>query len=175
MTAQLPLLDYVATRRRALVLVPKVTEREQPKLPSVLYSHHVFSKGWTPHRVLKVTADYLYIDNPERESDLDAILRRIGAKKRKHAKQLRISRRELERYGRAFHRMGLFSPTPDACGGTPRAIAALGLTWPCTITDIKSAYRRKAATAHPDRGGSDRAFTELSANYRAALAAVGGA
>ena len=55
----------------------------------------------------------------------------------------------------------------------PAPIAALGLSWPCGIEDVKRAFRRQALRAHPDAGGSDEAFRALVENYRLALIAVG--
>jgi len=44
---------------------------------------------------------------------------------------------------------------------TPPCLRALGLTWPCTETDVKRAYRRLAKELHPDRGGDVRRFLLL--------------
>ena len=41
----------------------------------------------------------------------------------------------------------------------------LGLGRAATFQEIQRAYRRKAKTAHPDAGGSDEAFSELSTAY----------
>lgn len=41
----------------------------------------------------------------------------------------------------------------------------LGVPINASLDQIKSAYRAKALTAHPDRGGTDRAMAELSAAY----------
>ncbi|MFO0756480.1 MAG: hypothetical protein U0359_08315 [Byssovorax sp.] len=59
----------------------------------------------------------------------------------------------------------------DLCG-TPRtlaiqtgeaAIAELGLTAPCTVEEVRRAFRKRVAAerAHPDQGGSDEEFREL--------------
>ena len=50
---------------------------------------------------------------------------------------------------------GLASP------GVP-CFVALGLVFPATIDEIKTAYRRLAVEAHPDRGGSNEAMTALT-------------
>ena len=50
-------------------------------------------------------------------------------------------------------------------------VAALGLTLPCTIEDVKRAFRRLAFQTHPDRpGGSHDAFLEAQALLHRALA-----
>lgn len=48
----------------------------------------------------------------------------------------------------------------------------LGLNGPVTATDIDAAYRAKAATAHPDRGGSTDAMIALNRARAEAKAAV---
>lgn len=55
---------------------------------------------------------------------------------------------------------------------TPRAIAALGLRMPCSEADLKRAYRRRVKRLHPDRGGDQRMFLLLQANFEEALALV---
>ena len=55
---------------------------------------------------------------------------------------------------------------------TPRCILALGLTMPCTATDVLAAYRRKVKTMHPDVGGSRREFLKLQSHFEHAMALV---
>jgi hypothetical protein len=43
--------------------------------------------------------------------------------------------------------------------------SALGLAYPFTETDVRSAFRRKVKTAHPDTGGSQDAFIRLRAAH----------
>jgi hypothetical protein len=57
---------------------------------------------------------------------------------------------------------------------TPACLRALGLTWPCTVEDVKRAYWALAWVAHPDTTGSHEAFVVLQAFYKAALQLVGG-
>jgi hypothetical protein len=45
------------------------------------------------------------------------------------------------------------------------AVLALGLRWPCSEAEAKSAYRRAALGAHPDRGGSPEAFRRVQGAY----------
>jgi len=42
---------------------------------------------------------------------------------------------------------------------------ALGLPKTCTDSDIKKAWRNLAKTHHPDKGGSEEKFKELSKAY----------
>jgi hypothetical protein len=55
----------------------------------------------------------------------------------------------------------------------PRSLPAwclkLGLTLPCRIDDVKSAYRRLARSTHPDAGGNAKDFIAIEAAYRQAL------
>jgi hypothetical protein len=53
---------------------------------------------------------------------------------------------------------------------TPRSVAALGLVMPCTVDDLKEAYRHKVMQLHPDRGGDQRRFLLLQAEFEEALA-----
>jgi hypothetical protein len=46
----------------------------------------------------------------------------------------------------------------------------LGLEWPCTVDDIKRAYRQRALIAHPDMGGTNAKFHRLTEQYEQALA-----
>jgi hypothetical protein len=47
--------------------------------------------------------------------------------------------------------------------------ALLGLTARASVEDVKSAYRRRALTLHPDRGGDAAQFRALHAAYEEAL------
>lgn len=51
-------------------------------------------------------------------------------------------------------------------------LSVLGLSWPCSIVDVRRAYRRLALVRHPDRGGSDAAFNALTKARDAALLAI---
>jgi hypothetical protein len=53
---------------------------------------------------------------------------------------------------------------------TPRSIAALGLSLPCTEADLKQAYRQRVKLLHPDHGGDQRRFLRLQADFEEALA-----
>jgi hypothetical protein len=53
------------------------------------------------------------------------------------------------------------------------ALRRLGLTLFATANDVQRAFRQRAKTAHPDAGGSTRAFQQLVRDRDAAVRAVG--
>lgn len=57
---------------------------------------------------------------------------------------------------------------------TPDCIRSLGLELPCSIEDVKRAFREKAKTLHPDHGGDIRDFVKLRTAYSDALVYLGG-
>lgn len=58
---------------------------------------------------------------------------------------------------------------------TPDCLKQLGLSMPCTVAEVKQAYRSRAKAVHPDYGGSDEAFRRLRAAYADALQILDGA
>jgi len=62
------------------------------------------------------------------------------------------------------------APRPrSAVAAKPSIWRTLGLKPEATLPEIKSAYRKRALEAHPDRGGSDSAFRALQTAYESAL------
>jgi hypothetical protein len=57
---------------------------------------------------------------------------------------------------------------------TPRSIAALGLSMPCSEADLKRAYRDRVKRLHPDHGGDQRRFLLLQAHFEEALSIITG-
>ncbi len=53
---------------------------------------------------------------------------------------------------------------------TPPSIAALGLTMPCSETELLEAYRDRVKQLHPDLGGDSRRFLRLQRHFENALA-----
>ena len=45
---------------------------------------------------------------------------------------------------------------------SPHDLKLLGLTQAATLADLNRAFRARARTLHPDRGGDPRAFQELN-------------
>ena len=62
----------------------------------------------------------------------------------------------------------------DASGREPLAYVRLGLRPPCTLEEIKAAYRRKALEVHPDRGGDPGLFQAVEDAYRQLLRSAQG-
>ena len=52
------------------------------------------------------------------------------------------------------------------------AFDVLGIRVPCTVDDIKAAYRRRALEVHPDRGGSQGDFLAVEDAYRSLMIAA---
>jgi VanZ family protein len=61
------------------------------------------------------------------------------------------------------------STASTASDGRPEFLVRLGLLLPCSADDVEAAYRNRAKVAHPDAGGSTSEFTQLQADYEAAL------
>jgi hypothetical protein len=63
-------------------------------------------------------------------------------------------------------------PGAAATGGPaqrPEFMAVLGLLPPYALEDVREAYRQKALTSHPDRGGDPAEFVRLSDAYDRAI------
>ncbi|TWU25737.1 hypothetical protein Pla144_29490 [Bythopirellula polymerisocia] len=56
----------------------------------------------------------------------------------------------------------------------PACLRALDLKMPCTEAEVLAAYREKAKTLHPDRGGDLQKFLRLQKNFDKALSLVRG-
>jgi hypothetical protein len=92
-------------------------------------------------------------------------------------KTIPLDRLKLERDGSVYssaHRHSDFYTTREAALGDaivegPDPFTILKLRPPCTIEDIKDAYRTRAKEAHPDRGGSPVEFQAVEAAYRRLL------
>jgi hypothetical protein len=63
------------------------------------------------------------------------------------------------------------APEPEPAARPWRVV--LELPGPCSAADVRRAYRRLALKHHPDRGGTDAAFNEITQAYNAALREVG--
>lgn len=133
-----------------------------------------------PYRIVKKTKRYVYIEQqPYRATQ------RTGSWLDHAPKTFRLDRLMLEKEGYAFLPMmdelpsGISDPIffttsfhervgeHEGIGGD--ALSILGLSLPCTVADVKSAYRRLAKQLHPDRGGNPTEFLKLQQAYRRAL------
>lgn len=54
----------------------------------------------------------------------------------------------------------------------PACVARLGLEFPCTLEQVKTAFRQQSKAVHPDRGGDNDAFILLRTSYEQALDCV---
>lgn len=50
-----------------------------------------------------------------------------------------------------------------------QSLQVLGLNYPCSLSEVKQAYRLLAKTTHPDRGGHPERFLRLQQAYLTAL------
>ena len=92
-------------------------------------------------------------------------------------KTIPLDRLALERdgsvYSGSLRESDFFATRAAAAGDRPgparSALAILGLRSPCTVEDIKAAYRTAAFLVHPDRGGKPGDFQAVEAAYRRLL------
>jgi hypothetical protein len=129
-----------------------------------------------PHRVAKRTRKYVYVEQQSYEPE-----RLTGSWSDRDAPTFRLDRAMLEQKGYAFVPVTadvddpLFFAVPyrervvQYGGLSPACFSLLALSFPCTVAEVKAAYRELAKRAHPDRGGSHDEFLELQAAYEQAL------
>jgi hypothetical protein len=121
---------------------------------------------WTQHRIIKRTAKKVFVEDES-----------FGTRV--------LDREKLEREGYAFggrigHTMyytekAMQEREAQRYSYRPPCVGALGLSWPCTLDDIKRAWRGLARKLHPDHGGDAAAFRDMRSHYETALRLVGGA
>ena len=134
------------------------------------------TRGWysVPHRIVRKTRDHVYVErrryDPQRpaESWLEA------------SATFRLDRAMLDRHGYALLPLTedvsdpfLFaSPYVERAtrsAGSIEYLLVLGLVWPCTVAEVKAAYRGLAMSVHPDRGGDHERFLALRSAYEKAM------
>ena len=49
------------------------------------------------------------------------------------------------------------------------ALQLLQLDWPCSLQELKKAFRKQSLKHHPDRGGDKHSFVRLSLAYKKIL------
>ena len=136
------------------------------------------TKRWdsVPHRVVRRTAKYVYVEQHSYSPD-DLTGSWLDGERPTY----RLDRQSLEQEGYAFIPATAYLADKEEPlffnyervkrhdGPLPNCLEVLELSWPCTATDVKEAYRRLVRSAHPDGGGSHDKFLELQAAYEQAL------
>jgi hypothetical protein len=141
---------------------------------------------YAPHRIIKKTKRRIFIDREDAQRG-EWYAKWVA----EHSEDLRtiaLDRATLERDGKASSGRGYFNDyyTKEAMereiadrerarGLSAPCITALGLSWPCTLADVKRTWRELARKLHPDHGGDADAFRDMRSHYEAALQLVGGA
>jgi hypothetical protein len=128
------------------------------------------------HRVVKRTCKHTYVEQRPYEPE-----RLTGGWLDCDAPTFRLDLVMLEQKGYAFVPVTadvddpLFFAVPyrervvQYGGRAPVCFGLLKLSFPCTVAEVRAAYRKLAKRAHPDRGGSHGEFLELQAAYEQAL------
>jgi hypothetical protein len=136
-----------------------------------------------PHRIVRKTKKYVYVEQyPFSPDDL------TGSWMDQEAPTFRLERKELEQQGYAFipvtayiadteepifYTRSRFVRVMEYKHELPRCFEKLNLTWPCTVKDVKKAYRTLVKHAHPDGEGTHQAFLDLQEAYEQALILCG--
>ncbi len=126
------------------------------------------------HLIVKKTAKRVYVTRKSCGPDQ---LGTADERWEENEPAIALDRIKLERDGSVYssgHRLSDFFASRELALGDsePRGESAfrrLGIRPPASLDDIKSAYRRKALEAHPDRGGSPSDFQAVEAAYRQLL------
>jgi DnaJ domain len=155
---------------------PARPARVQPR--EYLYTRHHVDQDDAPliaaHRVLKKTARRVYVTRRSIGPD------QVGTEDETwepDERAIALDRAKLERDGSVYsgsHPQSDFFASREAALGefSDQAQAALDLLEirsPCTVEDVKTAYRRRALEVHPDRGGNPGDFQAVEAAYRRLL------
>ena len=137
--------------------------------------------SWLKHRIIKRTKSRVYVDKQFEFTDPIVSPRRRGNRAEGEERwydydcpTFVLDRIVLERDGSAWSnsardRFHLKPENRSSSSNVPTCLVALGLTSNATEDEIRSAYRRLAQSAHPDRGGEHESFLALNADYEAAL------
>lgn len=153
---------------------------ESPRAMEFLYRdvYDAQNRDWKPvsHRVTAKTRKYVYVErSPYSPNGLSGIW--LDHEQTTY----RLDRQTLERQG--------FTPLPTEARAVEneepvffnyermksrevqlyKCLEALRLSWPCTVADVRKAYRKLARQAHPDGGGSEDKFLALQEAYHLAL------
>jgi hypothetical protein len=159
---------------------PKVSRPPQPRRErprEYLYTRRLKDQDEffiTAHLVVRKTAKRIYVTRKSCGPD------QLGTDDERWEESeatIALDRLRLEREGSVYssgHRLSDFfvsrkDAQGDSEGQAESAFRMLGIRPPASLDDIKSAYRRKALEAHPDRGGSPADFQAVEAAYRQLL------
>lgn len=120
------------------------------------------------HRIVRKTAGRIYVEREPFREDRE-----------KAGTTIIVNRAILNRKGRWSHpwksetfyatEEGAMRAAHELSMGAPSWCSTLGVQLPCSIDDVKAAYRKLAKDVHPDVGGDPAAFVELERAYRVAL------
>lgn len=148
---------------------------ERARKAEYVYTRHAGEPGEAPliaaHLIVKKTAKKVYV------TLRSCGLNQLGTEDERWEpadKTIPLDRLGLERDGSVYsknHRHSDFFAKPDAAiGDSPRpdsdAFKTLAIRPPCSLDEIKAAYRRRAMEVHPDRGGTTEEFQSVEAAYR---------
>lgn len=126
----------------------------------------------------RTTPKYVFVEEEPYASD-----DRTGTWLDRERPTYRLDRRALERDGFAYlpasawisdDEEPVFYAQPESAPPVFACLETLELSWPCTVEEVKAAYRRLVKTAHPDGGGDHARFLRLPTAYEQALRLVGG-
>jgi len=141
------------------------------------------------HRIIKKTARFIFVER-DKFGSYDWQTGEIKAYTGRplHDETCRIDRADFERTGCASTKHCIFYALPyekteyyqravehynrrqsNTSASTPPCITALGLSLPCTVEDVKSAWRQLVKESHPDVGGDASRFIELKDHYNSAI------
>ncbi len=134
------------------------------------------TRGYIPHRVIKRTAKRVFIDSRWYDERTAPSRAEWYAEHPEALQTIALDRHELEQTGKVSTGTGwgpttyyLTPPESNSAHPVPSYFAMLELTPPCTVADVKRAYKRKARELHPDNGGSNDEFLALQHAYEQAL------
>lgn len=125
--------------------------------------------SWHRHRIVKRTAKRVYVEADDYEPD----------RTRTDVRTVVVDREELERNGHALPPAwrGLYclsalylKPEKTPARATPECLRVLGLELPCSLDEVRRAYRRLVLETHPDTGGAAADFRVVHDAYQQAQA-----
>ena len=167
--------DAMAEKRarelRAEVRLSRLGKSAGPQVVEYVYQHQQqwelsgdFKWSTLKAKVLRKTAKQVFVEDTESTYTTASgvlVLRTYC-----------LDRAELERTGKS--RRWVIAPNPPYDGGAkqPAWADVLGVKSTCSLVEAKRAYRRKAAAAHPDKGGNEADFHRITEAFKAASGAL---